>query len=116
MNQHDFTLHIEHRIDKIKNILIVKGEEYAKGTDRLQAFKDAANLRHTSIEDALGGMVSKQIVSLFDMIFRTTLAFPDKVTNETYKVWEEKLTDIIIYMMLLDTILIEQFNIKNEEE
>lgn len=108
MNQHEFDLHVEHRIDIIKNVLLSKGEEYAKGTDRLQAFKDAAKLRNTSIEDALGGMVSKQVVSLFDMIFRTTLVCPDKITKEGYKVWEEKLTDIIIYMILLDTILIEQ--------
>lgn len=116
MDRQDFSIYIERRIDVIKEVLINKGAEYAKGDDRLQAFKDTANLRHTSLEDAIGGMVSKQIVSLFDMIFRTTLAYPDKVTNETYVVWEEKLTDIIIYMLLLDTILIEQLNIKNKEK
>ncbi len=116
MTNETFNFVVDANIVKIKDIIIKKGKEYAKGEDRLQAFKDVAELRHTSTEDALGGMVSKQIVSLFDMIQRTTLAFPISVDDNSYSIWKEKLIDIIVYMILLDAIILEKVGfIKGED-
>ena len=45
-----------------------KAKEYTgDDTDRLEAFKAAAALQHTTPERALAGMLAKHIVSLYDI-------------------------------------------------
>ncbi len=115
MMQEKFDEIVNCKIQVIKDSLATKGQEYVQGFDRLQAFKDAAKLRNTTCEDALGGMVSKQIVSLFSMIkIATNLANHDNYVRDTYDLWEEKITDIINYMILLDAILYESLNISQK--
>lgn len=114
MTQEQFDQIVENRIKIIKDTLRSKGEEYAQGTDRLQAFKDAAILRNTTNEDALGGMVAKHLVSINSMIKVTSdslfMLIQINANNEhkySYEVWNEKIQDVINYMILLDAIIQE---------
>lgn len=97
----DFNNIIDARIKIIRKTLQKKGAEYASTLDRLSNFKQAAALRQTTPLDALGGMVAKQIVSIFDMILTFTPSEPN------YLLWDEKITDVINYMILLDALIIE---------
>ncbi len=105
MNNQEFQKLLDHRLNRTKDTLGVKGSEYCKEDDRLKNFKDAALLNDVTPEQALWGFVTKHIVALKDFI-----KFPDKVTRTQ---WEEKIGDIICYMILLEAILSKRW--RNED-
>jgi hypothetical protein len=74
------------------DILTSKAKEYAT-EDRLHNFRIAAALENCSPIQALGGMMSKHTVSIYDMIN----------SGDAYstKLWTEKITDHINYLLLL---------------
>ena len=79
-----------------------KTEEYTgDDTDRLGAFKAAAALQHCTAAQALAGMLSKHIVSLYDMCFANHVHFD-------LDIWEEKITDSLNYLFLLKAIVKEE--------
>lgn len=90
---------LERQLDRIKSVLASKGAEYAT-EDRLSNFKTAASLQGKTLSQALGGMMAKHTVSIYDMI----------ETGEVYphSVWDEKITDHLNYLILLKAVLIEQ--------
>ena len=78
-----------------------KTKEYTgDDTDRLGAFKAAAALQHTTPERALAGMLTKHIVSLYDMCF-------DDGASYDISTWDEKITDSLNYLFLLKAIVKE---------
>lgn len=95
-------LQLAHCVD----LLTQKRGEYAPDYDVLQNFKDAAAMNGNSSAEALWGYVTKQLVSVKNMVHQDT-------TNFSMTHWDEKLTDIINYMVLLKAIVIE--NHWNEE-
>ncbi len=99
MNSTDFNKIINKRVMTIKSTLASKGDEYAPGVDRLSNFKIAAILQKETPEEALLGMVAKHIVALCDFI---------KSHETRYDRYDEKLTDIINYCILLDGLLGEK--------
>ena len=70
-----------------------KAFEYASDEDRLHNFRVAAKLQGITEKQALGGMMAKHIVSVYDMIGSSD-DFP-------HALWEEKIKDSINYMFLL---------------
>ena len=107
MTLDDFNIIIEKRINIIRQSLAEKGHEYAdNGKDRLAVFKNVAKLRRTTSINAVGGMVAKQIVSLFDMLDKTTKVDDQfEYVISTKHLWEERIKDIINYMILLDAVI-----------
>lgn len=99
-----FSALVKKRLDHIMQTLVVKGEEYARGEDRLSNFKRAADLKQTTPERALEGMVTKQIVSMYDFLDDL-----DSNIHHTEKEWLEKLGDIRIYSLLLEGLLAERY-------
>lgn len=99
---------IDEAIREIRSGLTTKGKEYSDDTDRLRNFKDAANFNGTTTLLALWGFVTKHIIAIKEFINRDSLGEP--VTEEQ---WDEKIYDIIRYMVLLKAILAER---KDEEE
>lgn len=88
-------------IDKCKSVLIKKADEYAEGEDdRLHNFRKAANLQGETMEQALGGMMAKHVVSIFDMI--------ESGEQYTIEQWDEKIVDNLNYLFLLKAIVIER--------
>lgn len=97
MDAKAFDEFLEERIYDIRSKLKVKGAEYVPGTEvvsRFHNFEVGAALNGESIEKTLWGFVTKHIVSLSDMV---------KVNSTDYDiaVWDEKIGDVIIYMLLL---------------
>ena len=95
MTQEEFNVVFELQMRKCADILAHKKKEYTgDNIDRLSAFKIAAALQNCDSKAALAGMMSKHIVSLYDMCYSTLLHFD-------MEQWDEKITDCINYLILL---------------
>ncbi len=85
---------VETQFNKCKDLLVVKGYEYAREDDRLACFKKAAALQNTYPSRALFGMLTKHLVSLAEMCESPIECF-------TAEQWSEKITDSMNYLVLL---------------
>lgn len=100
MTPEEFDYIINSQLNVCRDTLIRKADEYAADTDRLHNFKIAAKLQGCEPGQALGGMMAKHTVSIYDMIF----------SGKTYpmELWGEKITDHINYLLLLMALLCEE--------
>jgi hypothetical protein len=93
---------LNNRLFLTEKTLGQKASEYARG-DRLSNFKKAAQLMNCTPERALFGFVTKHIVALSDFISDL-----EKGNNQNPERWDEKIGDIICYMVLLEALMIER--------
>ena len=93
MTNKAFTRYLEEMQNKTVETLKNKAKEYATCDDRLHNFRVAAKLQDITEKQALGGMMAKHIVSVYDMIGSLDV-FPRDL-------WEEKIKDSINYLFLL---------------
>lgn len=91
---------IQQQLRKTADLLTQKGNEYAPNVDRLAAFKQAADLQQISVPEALGGMLAKHIVSIYQMLHDASLYTDEK--------WDEKINDAINYLLLLKACIAEE--------
>jgi len=92
----EFNQIVDKQLAHCKAILIHKAREYAT-EDRAHNFKQAAKLQGNSDRQALGGMMSKHIISVYDML-KTDEQYPDEL-------WDEKIADSINYLLLLKAVI-----------
>ena len=97
MTTPDFNKVVEDQLDRIRNVLVKKAAEYNLDNDRLSVFKHAAALSEETPEQALYGFMLKHIISMTDMI--------NSKQSYTKELWDEKLTDICNYIILLQGLL-----------
>jgi hypothetical protein len=93
MKTEDFNKIVEEQLEIIRSVLVKKQAEYNLDEDRLSHFKRAAVLSQETPEAVLYGYMLKHIMSISDMI-----ASGRKYSKE---VWQEKMTDIHNYLILL---------------
>lgn len=100
MNQEDFEAVIERQIEQIRDVLSSKNAAYNPQADKLRTFKRAASVLDSTPEQALWGMFIKHYISTFDMV----------QSDEFYlaEVWDEKLGDMINYLILLRALVFEK--------
>ena len=98
MNTTTFERLFEEQVNRSRSVLVSKASEYAT-EDRLHNFKVAAALEGKTPEQALAGMMAKHTVSVYDMA-ESGLAYP-------IELWQEKITDHINYLFLLNAIVRE---------
>jgi hypothetical protein len=103
MNADEFNKVLATVLGRTEAVLGTKAGEYATDTDRLHNFKNAAVIRASTPAQALGGMMVKHTISVYDMI-NSGKSFP-------LEVWDEKITDHINYLVLLRAIVEEQAQI-----
>ena len=98
MDTERFNQLFEKQIELCRQVLCGKAKEYAT-EDRLHNFKVAAQLEGITTEQALAGMMAKHTVSVYDMC----------ASGEAYPIelWQEKLTDSINYLLLLNAVVRE---------
>lgn len=84
-------------------VLIGKAVEYASTKDRLHNFKQAGVLEQTNPIQALGGMMAKHTISVYDMIESGQVYTPE--------LWDEKIIDHINYLILLRALVIEEIKL-----
>lgn len=100
MNTKTFNQHLADMQMISVDTLKAKAAEYATDGDRLHNFKVAAAIEGITPKQALGGMMAKHTVSVYDMIG----------TGNTYplELWEEKIKDSINYLFLLWALVNEE--------
>ena len=99
MKQEQFEQIIEAQLQRVRDVLLMKQKEYAT-EDRLHNFRTVSILRGCTMEQALGGMLSKHTVSIYDMIESGKEYAPEQ--------WDEKITDHINYLCILKAITEER--------
>jgi len=99
MNYRDFHSVLERRIAQLRDTLESKSAQYSSGKDKLHNFYKAASFRNRTPADVLMGMVIKHITALDD--------FVQSSNPVPFEQWDEKIGDIIAYMVLLDAIVSE---------
>ena len=89
---------VEKQITWCKDILLKKAKEYG-AVDRLHNFKIASGLQQVPKEQALAGMMTKHIVSIYDM----------SMSGKEFsaELWNEKIGDSINYLLILRALIEE---------
>ena len=98
MTATEFERLFEEQVERSRMVLVNKASEYATD-DRLHNFKVAAALEGKTPEQALAGMMAKHTVSVYDMA-ESGQPYP-------IELWQEKITDHINYLFLLNAIVRE---------
>jgi hypothetical protein len=114
MKAENFNKLTENFFEDCKAILGVKADEYAQEDDRLENFKRAAALEKCEPEEALKGMLTKHIVSIYNFIDELN-GYSTPRDRDLFK-WHEKLVDAVNYIgPLLWALLNERYNAKQNE-
>lgn len=109
MNAKDFDKIVGNRMNWCEKTLCAKGDEYARGGDRLWNFKVAARKLNCHPAEALAGMMVKHAVSVDDIIDGLAKGIvPPK------ELVAEKIGDSINYLLLLEG-LVEEERQRREE-
>lgn len=108
MNTPEFNKVVESQLERIRNVLVKKAAEYNLDEDRLSVFKHAAALSDETPEQALYGFMLKHIISVTDMVNS------EKIYTE--ELWNEKITDICNYLILLQGLLRDTGRLKETTE
>lgn len=101
MTSDKFTEVISDRIQKCLDVLCKKADEYAT-SDRLHNFKVAGKIQNCTPIKALGGMMCKHTVSVYDLINDF-----ESGKNVPVELWDEKIGDSINYLLLLTALIHE---------
>ena len=107
MKTEDFIQNIvQPRLELCKELLGgSKDKEYSRNGDKFHNFKRTAELRKISTISAWDGMQNKHLTSLLDIIDDAK-----KGILPTQKTLDDKITDMINYLLLLEGIITEKRN------
>jgi hypothetical protein len=97
MTNEEFTIEVENSCNRSKKLLVKKGEEYSGPSDRLINFKRSAAIQGINSIQAAVGFMTKHYDSICQMS-KNPSAFSEKQ-------WNEKLTDLRNYSILIDALL-----------
>lgn len=97
MNTLEFDTIVAIRCGKIEETLSIKAKEYVRGDDRLHNFNRGAEISGISRERVLHGFMLKHFISYLDMLDDI-----DKGITPSAEYVDEKIGDIINYMVLLE--------------
>lgn len=103
MIQEKFDEIVARRCNLIKEVLTVKAKEYAQPGDRLHNFDVAARISGLSRERCLDGFMLKHFVSYKDILNDIDMG---KLPTREYL--DEKVGDIINYLILFEASVIEK--------
>ena len=99
MIKSEFDKILSERIRKIETVLRSKSGEYSHNGDILFTFKQASIVNEQSMSMALWGMLTKHLISVMDLVNGRAKA--------TQNIVDEKIGDLINYLILLEAILKE---------
>jgi hypothetical protein len=92
---------------KIRDMSTKKQDEYQENTDRLKHFRKKAHLRRRSVPQAIWDCADKHIISITDMV--------DSGDDFPLSLWDEKIIDNMVYLLLLRAAILETLAIKGKE-
>ena len=103
MTNEEYKMAIEETIQDCIDLLTKKKNEYSPD-EQFHNFEVAAKLQHTTPEKALGGMLCKHTVSVFDMI-------ENGISNYSMEKWNEKICDHINYLLILQAMVYNYYSL-----
>jgi hypothetical protein len=106
MTTPEFNKIVECQLERIKNVLVKKQAEYNLDDDRLSVFKHGAGISEETPEKVLYGFMLKHIISVTDMI--------NSEGTYSEELWNEKITDICNYLILLQGLLRDTGRMREE--
>lgn len=107
MTEGQFDEIVNHRCNKIAKTLVEKGKEYRRNNDPLHNFRVAAKVQNTTEEKALWGFAVKHYVSFLDILNDI-----EKGLLPKEEVVDEKIGDLINYLILCEASIKEKINNK----
>lgn len=105
MDNRRFDAVVNNRMDRVASTLYYKNDAYNNqemSSDRLRSFKTAAHLQGISPREALAGMMAKHTASIYDMC--------RDGHPHSLELWDEKITDHINYLILLDAVVQDEMD------
>lgn len=90
---------LDAQLKRVRDVLVVKTEEYSANNDQLANIKFMAQLQGIGMPQAVVGAMAKHTFSVYKMV-RDGESYP-------MDVWDEKITDHIIWLLLLRASLID---------
>lgn len=111
MNPKTFDWIVEKQLENCKNTLIIKAKEYRREDNPMHNFDRAAAKLRCSRERAIIGFATKHDVSILDMIDDV-----EKGILPTEAVLNEKIGDMINYLILLKASFIDKIQKQNKNE
>jgi len=106
MDNKTFHALLDRRIERTLATLATKGDEYGQ-QDRLHNFKLAAKINQVPPVEAAWGMASKHLVSVLDLIYGRQEATQANI--------DEKIGDLINYLILIEALFTEQMPMRVEK-
>ena len=107
MTEEQFDDLVKARCSKIGSTLVKKGKEYRRNNDPLHNFRVAAKVQNTTEEKALWGFAVKHYVSFLDILNDI-----EKGLLPKEEVVDEKIGDLINYLILCEASIKEKINNK----
>jgi len=101
----EFDFEIQSTMQKIQELLLVKGKEYRRNNNPYHNFEVAARKKGITPERALDGFLLKHLVSYDDMLNDIEQGVLPKI-----EVVEEKFNDIICYMIIQKAQILNRIN------
>lgn len=105
MTEKEFQDVLTTRLTKIKETLSSKAEEYATDNDKLHNFNVGARLTGQTRERVLWGFAIKHYISFLDILDSL-----DKGKLPTEAIVDEKIGDLINYLVLVEASLKDRLN------
>lgn len=111
MGQEQFSNLVEERLNKIKEIILIKGKEYIRNDNPLHVFKEGSKITGLSTTDVLDGMLLKHYISYRDML-------KDLNDNKPIKesLIKEKFGDILVYFIIQEIQFLEYSTTEVKED
>jgi len=107
MKADEFNKLVMTRLNKCEDVLCSKAKEYSTEEDSLHNFKVAGRARGMSAVKALDGMMTKHLVSMWDMIEQMD---SDQSYVPSRELVSEKLGDMVNYILLLEGLIEDRRN------
>ena len=98
---------IEERIQTCKRVLLKKSEEYSSESDRMRNFNTAGRMLGMPPYRVAFMYMMKHFESVYEIVVNDRPATPS--------VWEEKITDLINYLLLIDAMWRNMYGNISEE-
>lgn len=105
MNHKEFNILLKEILSRTTTVLATKSAEYSTDKDKLHNFKRACQMLKCTPEKALVGMWTKHIISILDIVDEEKVIGIDI----DVAIIEEKITDAINYLILLEALLKEEY-------
>lgn len=94
MTEEEFEKFFEERVQKCREVLIRKSQEYSSNTDKMRNFNVAGRMLDMPPYKVAFHYMMKHFESLYDIIMEDKKVSPE--------MWDEKLGDLLNYLFLID--------------